>query len=78
MSHVVIQTSTAASPSLNGWLYYYCSTCKPHDSVCAAEFDHGDWFDEEGYSAAFEAFRSRHPHTEALHSHWAQPQEQER
>lgn len=73
MSHVVIQTSTAKYPSDNGWLYYYCSTCKLYESICAASFDHGSWFDEEGYRLALEAFKVRHPHSEVRQAQWAQP-----
>ena len=70
--HEVVQTSTAQFPRDNGWLVYYCSSCKGVPTVCAASFSHGDRFDSEGYSTALDVFNMAHPHRDVLVSKWAQ------
>jgi len=68
--HVVVQTDTRTSPSSNGWLYYYCQ-CN-YEVICAAHYDHGDWFDSDGWAKAVEAFDRKHPRKENRRSQWGQ------
>jgi hypothetical protein len=70
--HVVVRTSIARYPSENGWLYYYCQTCGPENSICAALFNHESGFDYDGYASALAVFNTAHPHSVILESQWAQ------